>query len=221
MGTGSEPGQMPNPGETSRLGACPLFPRCRRQSDGISLIELLIVIAVIGILVGMVIPKSDPGIHDQLRSAAQILQTDLAYARSLAITNNSTYKLAFETAANRYILKHNGLNAALDVLPSTPFRNPDDPPEEHIVELDDLPNLGPGVELAAVGTRGNTPQAIDEVEFGPMGETTQTEETSIWLAAGRGEQRRYLLLTVNPVTGLAEVGDYTAEAPPAVVMPVI
>jgi len=195
------------------------MPARRRQSDGISLIELLIVVAIIGILVGMVIPKSDPGIHDQLRAAAQIVQTDLAYARSLAITNSSDYELSFDTAENRYVLKHSGLNADLDVLPPSPFGNPDDPPEEHIVELDDLPNLGPGVELAAVGTLGNTPKAVDTVEFGPMGETDRSEETVIWLGAGSGEQRRYLLLTVNPVTGLAEVSDYTSEAPPPAVTP--
>ena len=194
------------------------MPARRRQSDGISLIELLIVIAVIAILAGVVIPKSDPGIHDQLRSAARILRTDQAYARSLAIINNSEYELHFDTAANRYILKHSGSNTDLDTLPRSPFSNPGDPPEEHIVEFAELPNLGPGVELAAVGTLGNTPQAVDKVEFGPMGETTRSEETIIWLAAGTGEHRRYLLLTVNPVTGLAEVGDYTSEAPPAAVL---
>ncbi|MEE8452854.1 MAG: prepilin-type N-terminal cleavage/methylation domain-containing protein [Thermoguttaceae bacterium] len=195
------------------------MPARRRQSDGISLIELLIVIAIMGVLVGMVIPKSDPGIHDQLRSAAQIVRTDLAYARSLAITNNSTYEVLFRTALNRYVLKHSGPNAALDTLPPSPFSNPGDPPDRHIVKLGELPNLGPGVELVAAGTLGNTPQSVGRVEFRPMGETTRSEETVIWLAAGRGKQQRYLLLRVNPVTGLAEVGDYTAEAPPATVMP--
>jgi len=198
------------------------MPNRRRQSDGITLIELLIVVAVIGILVGMMIPESDPGLHDQLRSAAQILRTDLAYARSLAIANDSKYELSFDTATNRYVLKHSGDNSALDVLPESPFRSPGDPSDEHIVAFNELPNLGPGVALVAVGTRSDTPSRVDNVEFGPMGATTESEETVIWLGAGRGEQQRYLPLTVNPTTGLAEVNldAYTSEGPPAAIMPI-
>ena len=196
-----------------------MSPR-RRQSDGLSLIELLMVIAIMGILAGMVIPRSTPGIHDQLRSAAQILQTDLAYGRSLAVTNNSTYRLTFQTAENRYVLEHSGSNPALDTLPNSPFGNPDDPPQQHIVDLDALPSMGPPVEFVTAGVLGNSPQRVDDVEFGPLGETTRSEETVIWLAAGAGRQRRYLLLNINPVTGLAEVGAYTGEGPPAALLAV-
>ena len=68
----------------------------RRPTAGLTLIELLIVVAVMGILAGLVLPSSNPSLHDQLRSAAQILAGDLAYGRSLAVTHNSRYQFTFD-----------------------------------------------------------------------------------------------------------------------------
>ena len=187
----------------------------RRQSAGFSLIELLIVIAVIGILAGLVLPRSNPSLYDQLRSVAQILRTDLAYGRSLAVTNNSTYRITFDTTDNRYILEHSGSRAALDTLPDSPFRDPDDPPERHVVDLDALPHIGPGVRIVSAATSGALVARVADVEFGPLGETTRTSPTVVWLAAGYGLDTRYLSLTINPVTGLTDLEYRATEGPPA------
>ena len=188
--------------------------RHRRQPAGFTLIELLIVVAVMGILAGLVLPRSDPSLHDQLRSAAQIVATDLDYGRSLAVTNNSQYRFTFEVDENRYTLEHSGADPALDTLPDGPFRSPDDPPDEQIVDLDELPHVGTGVRIAAVVAQGSTPPSVDDVEFGPLGTTTRTEETVVWLAAGAGPATRYMRVHVNAVTGLTSVGSYSAAGPP-------
>jgi hypothetical protein len=52
------------------------------------------------------------------------------------------------------------------------------------------------------------------VEFGPLGETTRTEYTFVWLSAGRGAAKRYIFLYVNPVTGLTTIGSYSGYGPP-------
>ena len=92
-----------------------------------TLLELLLVVAIVGILVGVLLPNMQPAVYDQLRSTAQIVATDLAYARSLAVANNDNYRITFDLNANQYVLTHSGTNAALNTLPKTPFSSPGDP----------------------------------------------------------------------------------------------
>ena len=191
----------------------------RRKPDGFSLIELLIVIALMGILAGMVLPSSQASLHDQLRAAARILQSDLAYARSLAVTNGSNYKVTFEADENRYCLEHSGSNPALEVLPKSPFREAGDTDDEHFVVLDELPNCTAAVRLVTAAESTTSLDRVDDVEFGPLGETTRSGSTIIWLGAGSGEDARYISVTINPLTGLAEIGDFTATGPPAWLLP--
>jgi prepilin-type N-terminal cleavage/methylation domain-containing protein len=186
----------------------------RRRVAGLSLIELLLVIAVMAILAAVVVPHGNPTIHDQLHATARFVAVDLSYARSLAVTYGSTYRVAFDVANNRYWLEHTGSNAALDRLPDTPFLDGDDSPTRHVVALGEMPHLGPTVRLATVEAE-DSGTTIGDVEFGPLGETTRTEPSLIWFSAGEGPARRSLAIRVDPITGLAaiDVDSYTAQGP--------
>ena len=163
-----------------------------------------------GILVGLVLPSSDPSLHDQLRAAAQIVAADLAYARSLAVTNNSTYRFRLETDKNRYILEHRGG----DRLPDSPFRNPGDPLHQQIVDFDELPQVGATVRILVAAVEASPWQEVDDLEFDALGGTGErSQQTVIWLAAGAGSATRCIELHVNPVTGLTTVGPYTGGEP--------
>jgi prepilin-type N-terminal cleavage/methylation domain-containing protein len=190
-----------------------------RPSTGLSLIELLIVIAVVGILAGMLLPRSDPSMQDKLRGVAQIVRTDLAYGRSLAVANNSTYEITFDTDENRYVLQHSGDREALDILPDSPFRNPDDPAEQHIVDLDELPRIGTPVRILTSASCGEVAAWVPGVEFGPLGETTQTSPTVVWLAIGNNSEARYMSLEVDPITGLTDVTYHGADGPTGTILP--
>lgn len=187
-----------------------------RHPRGFSLIELLMVIALISIVAGVVLPQFQPTIHDQLLGVSEIISADLAYARNLAVTNNSTYRVDFDLANDRYVISHSGANMLLDTLPSWAFRDPSDPPDQQITVLSELPRMGAEVEIYSVRKVAGSSQEVSDLEFGPLGETTRVEETVIWLACGVSTARRYLSLTVNPVTGIVARGEFSEKSPPGI-----
>lgn len=193
--------------------------RRRRCARGYSLVELLIVISIMGILAGIVLPSFNPSVHDHLQATASILSADMAYARNLAVTNNSTYRLEFDLAQNRYFLEHSGTNVLLNTLPATPFVNGDDTPQRQFTALGELPYSSPFCELVTAHTSGSQTTQVSDVEFGPLGGTTRSEPTSVWLAAGSAGNRRYISVEVQPATGMATIGEIQAEPPPGVLAP--
>jgi prepilin-type N-terminal cleavage/methylation domain-containing protein len=193
------------------------MPR-RRCPSGFSLVELLIVITIMGIVAALALPNIDTGIHERLQGAAQVIAGDLAYARGLAVANNSNYRLTFDVTNNRYTLVYSGVNALLNVLPPNPFHPSADSPTQNLFDLNTLPGLGEGAHLCAVGTAGVSPAPVTTLEFGPLGQTTATDPTAIWLSAGVGNVARYISVSVNPVTGLATVGSFQGSGPPAAIV---
>jgi prepilin-type N-terminal cleavage/methylation domain-containing protein len=191
------------------------MPSRRRTSAAFTLLELLLVVVIVAIMAAVLLPNTNPSSYDQLRATAQIVSTDLAYARSLAVANNDNYRITFDLNANQYVLKHSGPNAALNQLPQTPFTSPSDLPDQHFVNLGNLPNVGPTVRLAALATIGTTTQSVGDVEFGPLGQTTRADPTTIWLMAGGGGNKKYMTLQVSPVTGMTQIGAYSSVGPPA------
>ena len=191
----------------------------RESRSGFSLVELLIVIILVSILAKMAITSAAASTYDQLRSTANILAGELNYARSLAVGNNSSYRFDIDVPGNRLTMQHTGADATLNTLPSSPFRAPTDPSTQYIVRLAELPNLGMDVNVLGAQAVGNTTTNITSIEFGPYGATTQTNTSLLWLTAGRSASRRFINVSVNPVTGLASVGSYTGTAPSGITIP--
>jgi prepilin-type N-terminal cleavage/methylation domain-containing protein len=188
----------------------------RESRRGITLIELLMVVAIMGIIVGMVVPQFDPGVADQLQSAAMVISADLDYARSLAIANNSQYTVTFDIQNNRYFIHHSGTNDALYDLPSSPFLDDDSSieaiGERQIADLDELLQMGPQVQLAVARLKTSR-AAFTQIEFNPLGSTTATDSSMVYLSCGEGKAQRYLPLTVSSVTGLVTVGELISAVP--------
>ncbi len=185
------------------------------RSAAFTLVELMIVVALVGILAGLAISHFQPPLAEQLKGAASIVVADLDYARSLAITNNSTYRVTFEPQDNRYVLTHAGGNPVLDSLPPAPFRPASDSAGEHTTDLDRIPHLGATVHLHGAYKTAASSELVGDVEFGPLGGTARPETTVVWLRCGVGDSRRFLPLTVNPITGLMSVGEMQAKDPAA------
>lgn len=196
--------------------AVPAVWTCSGWRRAFSLLEAMIVLAVIGLLLAVAIPRSEPTLVEQLRATSRIVAAELQYARSLAVSNNSMYRVAFDPSANELILTHSGTKAELNTLPTSAFHSSHDTATSRRLRLDDLPNLSVPVKLigATVGT--SALQSAAMVEFGPMGQTTASAPTTIWLAVTLGNQWRYATITVNPITGLVTAGGITAGPLPGV-----
>jgi prepilin-type N-terminal cleavage/methylation domain-containing protein len=180
---------------------------------GITLIEVMLAVTVLGIVAAMAVPSFEPDVATQLDAFAQIVASDLMAARDLAVSNNSNYRLTFERNENRYRLEHVGTNPALNNLPATIFPNRADTTTKHYTDLDDLPRLGIGVHLSAVELGAVPATSTATLEFGPLGATSQSVGTTVWLTAGSGSSQRYLAVRVDPATGIATVDTFTATAP--------
>lgn len=177
------------------------------------MIEILLVVTIIAILAATAVPLFQSNLIDQLENAGQIVLGDLERARQLAVSNNSQYKLVFSSDNSGYYLEHSGTNSALDTLPSWPYRLASDPADRQTTQLSRMPGLTDTVVIGFVEVVSGTPQAVVDVEFNSLGATTRSNSTEVHLAAGSGTSRRYLTIKVNPITGLAEMGDVTALQP--------
>jgi Tfp pilus assembly protein FimT len=176
---------------------------------------MLLTIAVLAILAAVLIPQISSDIPERLDAGAQVVASDLDYARSLAVANDSKYRITFEPGSNRYVLRHSGPpeKSALNTLPRSPFREGGDAADQQTTNLSELPLPKPVVRLAAIVRMQSGGQAATDIEFTSLGATTTTQETVVWLACGAGNVRRYISIHVNPVTGLAEIGPLTAGLP--------
>ena len=184
----------------------------KRRQRAFTLIEVLIVIAIMGIFAALAIPSAAPNASEQLQAAGDMIIADLDLARSLAVVNNSTYQISYDPSRNSYVLRHTGVNPTLDDLPEHPFIAPGGPSDSRTIDLDDIPSFGATVSLHDVYV-GGAPAAFNDVEFTALGSTQRAAETQIWLTAGVGKQQRFLSVDVNPVTGLATLGQMQATTP--------
>lgn len=72
---------------------------CSRRSRGLTLIEILITLTIVGILASLALPSFNNVLDKyRLKAAAEAFYGDLQYARSVAIRSNSTVYLSADTS---------------------------------------------------------------------------------------------------------------------------
>lgn len=82
-----------------------------RAERGFSLIELILCVALVGILVKVALPKFSVSKHMGVKAAARRIAGDFRFARHLAILNGCPYWVVFDPYLNQYKVYKNTVNA--------------------------------------------------------------------------------------------------------------
>jgi prepilin-type N-terminal cleavage/methylation domain-containing protein len=184
-----------------------------RARPALTLIELLLTLAVLGILAAVLIPQLSGDLPERLSAAAQVISADLDYARSVAVANNTRYQITFDVSNNEYKLRHSGTNPIFNTLPRSPFGQTEDAVNVQTTDLSKLPIPEPRVRIVAVVQMQGAGLATSTLEFTPLGGTTSSQVTVIWLACGSGQLRRFCAVSIDPVTGLVSISQPTKALP--------
>lgn len=74
----------------------------RKRIYGFTLIEIIIVVAILAIAALLAVPMLSTAADTQLRSAANMIAADLEYARSMAISTQQKYSVVFSSTNESY-----------------------------------------------------------------------------------------------------------------------
>ena len=156
-----------------------------------SLIEVTITLLCLAIAAAIVFPTLNDNGPDQLRSAAQVLISDIQFAQGQSMSHSDDPRvIVFEADKSGYTI-------ATKSKPNQPITNP-------VGQTKYLTKFGQGraasltkVRLGALGVGGD-----DQLGFGGLGQLDQTTPATITLTAGA----RSIVITIDPITGEPTAG---------------
>lgn len=176
-----------------------------------SLTELMVVVVLLAIAASFVLSSWRPNQVESLEAAAKVVASDLAYVRGLAVAKGSSYQITWDVASDRYSVKRVAADSSLQPVPPPPTVTGSASKSEYIEDLARLPSGG--CELIGVETTSTPKQSLEQFQFTPTGAVDPAQSIRVWLANGTGSSRRYLSVDVVPQTGIATIGELTAQAP--------
>jgi len=158
-----------------------------------SLIEILMVLAILGIMAAIMVPSIGTTGDSQAASAVRVLQADLDLARSMALTTQQPYAVVFSTDLKSYKVVANYAGMGGDYSTVTAIDDPATPQKKRDVTLSVLNKMGlvAPVSLSLGGKTYVKFLSQGDPEVG--GTITVTAGKSAWT------------ITIQPLTGMMTV----------------
>ena len=90
--------------------------------DGFTMIELMVVVAIIAIAAAIVVPMASSAGVMQLRAAVNMVAADLEYAKSMSISRGQRHAVVFNSSTESYqIIDENGATIGHPVKKGSPY----------------------------------------------------------------------------------------------------
>jgi prepilin-type N-terminal cleavage/methylation domain-containing protein len=182
------------------------MPTSKVLRSGYTLIEMLIVVAIVGILASVVVPSlSSTSGAVTLEAMARSLAADLRGARQAAVQYNASYSVTLDLANNSYQAKPASGSAPgmVNVLAPTGAGT--------TIDLDTYGAAGKNQSHVVLGGAAlkTSKASVVDITFTSSGGTgpARTQDTVIWLSENTQSNRRSILITVSWITGAVSVGD--------------
>ncbi len=94
----------------------------RREAAGFTFIELIVIVVIIGIAAMLSVPMFSSAADVQMRTAANMIASDLEYAKSMAVTHQAYYSVVFDPGTETYEVQTGGAVIKHPTNPTADFR---------------------------------------------------------------------------------------------------
>ncbi len=168
-----------------------------RSRSAVTFLELLAVMLILAIVCGLLIPSAQSDMPHYLRTAAEVLAADLAFARSLAIVAGQPTAVVFEADGDAYRIVHSQ-GAQLSQSPFTWH------PGQLTFRLSEMPQAGRFVRLLRFVP--DAPSRQRRVDFTTLGGLASSEDVRIILGTPQAPRAWMIEITISAVTGRCHVG---------------
>jgi prepilin-type N-terminal cleavage/methylation domain-containing protein len=152
--------------------------------NGFTLIEIIIVVVILGIISLIAIPMYSSAAGIQVKTALDMITSDLEYAQNLAITNGTSYSVVFDAAVESYKIIDSDNNV---------IANPSKPGSNYIIDFTS------DIRLSKVKIASASFGSASKVKFDNLGSPDNGGKVII------GAEGHTAVVNVQAVTGYVSI----------------